>query len=161
MRIAYGFDDPEVNRGLLHDGETMLKAFVEVSLPGRYLVNDIPILRHVPSWFPGAGFKKRFAELAQVSKRMHVDSFERVKKDLASSFFLNSVPDPGIDIQYCHRKMGAEVLIPVWLPIWLTRCPARITLHVPSTTRLPRMFAPWRMQVRFPYEFVDIPRTSL
>ncbi|RXW19089.1 hypothetical protein EST38_g6769 [Candolleomyces aberdarensis] len=82
MRIAYGFDDPEVNRGLLHDGETMLKAFVEVSLPGRYLVNDIPILRHVPAWFPGAGFKARFAELAQVSQRMHIDSFERVKKNL-------------------------------------------------------------------------------
>lgn len=92
MRIAYGFDDPEVNRGLLHDGETMLKAFVEVSLPGRYLVNDIPILRHVPAWFPGGGFKRRFAELAAVSKRMHIDSFQRVKKDLVILLPMNSVP---------------------------------------------------------------------
>ena len=29
----------------------------ELTVPGRYAVDAIPILERLPSWFPGAGFK--------------------------------------------------------------------------------------------------------
>lgn len=86
MRVAYGFDDPEVNKTLLHDGETLLQAFGEAALPGRYLVNDVPMLRHVPAWVPGAGFRRKFEEMKVISKRVLQDSFERAKDDVVSQF---------------------------------------------------------------------------
>lgn len=38
-----------------------MKAFAAVLIPGVWVVDWIPILKHLPSWFPGASFK-RFAE---------------------------------------------------------------------------------------------------
>lgn len=35
------------------------------SLPGAWLVDAMPILRHVPEWFPGANFKKLAREWKQ------------------------------------------------------------------------------------------------
>lgn len=32
--------------------------FSQATVPGRWLVDTIPMLVHVPEWFPGAGFKK-------------------------------------------------------------------------------------------------------
>ncbi|KAJ3506015.1 hypothetical protein NMY22_g17383 [Coprinellus aureogranulatus] len=81
MRVTYGFDDPQVNKSLLHDGETLLQAFAEATLPGRYLVNDIPFLRHIPEWLPGAGFRRHFNEMARISRRVLVDAFERAWND--------------------------------------------------------------------------------
>ena len=34
----------------------------ELTVPGRYAVDAIPILERLPSWFPGAGFKRYAAE---------------------------------------------------------------------------------------------------
>ncbi|KAJ3507678.1 hypothetical protein NMY22_g16856 [Coprinellus aureogranulatus] len=81
MRVTYGFDDPLVNKSLLHDGETLLQAFAEATLPGRYLVNDIPLLKHIPEWLPGAGFRRHFNEMARISRRVLVDAFERAWND--------------------------------------------------------------------------------
>ncbi|TEB22785.1 cytochrome P450 [Coprinellus micaceus] len=82
MRVTYGFDDPQVNKSLLRDGEALLQAFAEATLPGRYLVNDIPFLKHVPAWFPGAGFRRYFKEMAATSERVLKDAFERAWKDI-------------------------------------------------------------------------------
>lgn len=87
MRVTYGFDDPQVNKGLLRDGEALLQAFAEATLPGRYLVNDIPFLKHVPAWFPGAGFRRYFKEMAATSERVLKDAFERAWKDIVSWVF--------------------------------------------------------------------------
>ncbi|KAJ7134308.1 cytochrome P450 [Mycena epipterygia] len=65
IRIAYGsFTDEE--------GEMLINLALELSHltnqavePGRWLVDSFPFLRHIPSWFPGASFKK-WAEYVRV-----------------------------------------------------------------------------------------------
>ncbi|KAJ1302292.1 hypothetical protein OPQ81_001109 [Rhizoctonia solani] len=57
IRLAYGYvaregKDPLVT--LVHD----TVRYAGRSLTDYYLVNDFPILKYVPSWFPGAGFKR-------------------------------------------------------------------------------------------------------
>ncbi|KAH9929106.1 O-methylsterigmatocystin oxidoreductase [Epithele typhae] len=45
--------------------EAMSTAIVSVSeglVPGRFMVQYFPFLRYVPSWFPGGGFQKQFAQ---------------------------------------------------------------------------------------------------
>lgn len=47
----------------------------ELTVPGRYAVDAIPILERLPSWFPGAGFKRYAAEaereISGIVDRLH------------------------------------------------------------------------------------------
>ncbi|KAG8754619.1 hypothetical protein FRC11_006561 [Ceratobasidium sp. 423] len=57
IRLAYGYvaqegKDPHIS--LAYD----TIRYLGLSLTDYYLVNDFPFLKYVPSWFPGAGFKR-------------------------------------------------------------------------------------------------------
>ncbi|KAJ2912965.1 hypothetical protein MD484_g7455, partial [Candolleomyces efflorescens] len=67
MRATYGFDDTTHHAELVHDTQKLLDEFFEAIIPGQYLVDYVPLLRHVPSWLPGAGFKKKFRDVAELS----------------------------------------------------------------------------------------------
>lgn len=82
MRMSYGFDDMEKNQQLINDAEILMSAFSEAAFPGRYLVNNLPLLKYVPSWFPGAGWKRFCKYIATVNQKVLYDSFEDVKKNL-------------------------------------------------------------------------------
>ncbi|KAI0030172.1 cytochrome P450 [Vararia minispora EC-137] len=58
LRLAYGYpmledDDPFVRRA-----DAVVAQFSQTAVPGRFLVDAIPLLRYIPDWFPGAGFKR-------------------------------------------------------------------------------------------------------
>ncbi|KAJ2927403.1 hypothetical protein H1R20_g9694, partial [Candolleomyces eurysporus] len=61
MRMAYGLGEKH-NVALIREAETSFTAFATARTPGKYLVNTFPILRHIPAWFPGAGFRRHFQE---------------------------------------------------------------------------------------------------
>ncbi|RXW19445.1 hypothetical protein EST38_g6411 [Candolleomyces aberdarensis] len=82
MRTAYGFEDPEWNKSLIHDVEELIIAFGVARVPGRFLVNTFPILKHVPAWLPGAGFRKYFRDLAEKSRRIVEVPFKDAKERL-------------------------------------------------------------------------------
>lgn len=59
--MTYGLDvrpehDPNIARA-----EKALSNIADAAISGTFLVDILPFLKHVPSWMPGAGFK-RFAE---------------------------------------------------------------------------------------------------
>ncbi|KAH6917898.1 cytochrome P450 98A3 [Coprinopsis sp. MPI-PUGE-AT-0042] len=81
IRISYGFEDVEYNKTLVKQAETLASGFSESIIPGRYLVNALPFLRHVPSWFPGAGFKNKIESLAVVSDNT-LTVYDEVKDSL-------------------------------------------------------------------------------
>ncbi|KAF8169161.1 cytochrome P450 [Mycena galopus ATCC 62051] len=70
MSAAYGIDvlpnnDPWIT--LAHKAvHTLSIAWV----PGLYLVDSFPILKHIPTWFPGAGFKRQAREWRKLSQGM-------------------------------------------------------------------------------------------
>ncbi|KAL1660654.1 cytochrome P450 [Schizophyllum commune] len=62
LRVCYGYkvspnDDPFVARA-----QRALNAMAQSGIHGAYLVDSLPILKVLPSWVPGAGFKKEAAE---------------------------------------------------------------------------------------------------
>lgn len=91
MRTAYGFDDVRQNESLVRDAVTLSSAFIEAAIPGKFLVNIFPVLKHVPSWFPGAGFQKYFAGLAQLSSNTVHSPFEEAKHDYVGSLFASLI----------------------------------------------------------------------
>ncbi|RXW18856.1 hypothetical protein EST38_g6999 [Candolleomyces aberdarensis] len=76
MRVAYGFDDIQRNKELIQNAEALMSGFCEAAIPGRFLVNAFPSLKHVPSWCPGAGFQSFFGNLAQISFKTRYPPFE-------------------------------------------------------------------------------------
>jgi hypothetical protein len=89
MRMAYGLGEKH-NVALIQDAERSFTAFATARTPGKYLVNSFPILRHIPAWFPGAGFRRHFQEVAQMNQRLLHEPFDAAKKNSVSP---NSVND--------------------------------------------------------------------
>ncbi|KAJ7080682.1 cytochrome P450 [Mycena epipterygia] len=96
MSVAYGIkvlpsDDPYVT--LAHKAAHTSGI---AAVPGAYLVNTIPILKHVPSWFPGAGFKRQAKEWRKLARSMLEEPFAETKRQMESgtappSFSANSL----------------------------------------------------------------------
>lgn len=53
---------------------------VEAFTPGAFWVEYLPILRHVPAWVPGAGFRSKFAQWAKESRDLKELPFAVAKK---------------------------------------------------------------------------------
>ncbi|CAA7261115.1 unnamed protein product [Cyclocybe aegerita] len=76
MSVAYGLnvqpkDDPYI--AMAEQGAHTLEA---AAIPGAFLVDDLPILKYVPDWFPGAGFKRKAQEWKKIARRMIEKPFE-------------------------------------------------------------------------------------
>ena len=99
LSIAYGIDVEPENDPYLMRAETNVQIASEVAIPGTYLVvsftfgtmvvlktvcldakDTIPILKYVPSWMPGAGFKRKAKKWAKDVEDMINLPFEKAKK---------------------------------------------------------------------------------
>lgn len=62
LQAAYGYTVPDTGRDQFIDlAEKTMEDFSRFATPGLFLADLIPVLRHIPSWFPGAGFQKEAA----------------------------------------------------------------------------------------------------
>ena len=59
LSIAYGLPIKEKNDPHIEIAKKALSTFNEAAVPNNFLVNVIPVLRFVPDYFPGAGFKAK------------------------------------------------------------------------------------------------------
>jgi len=84
MRIAYGYRVKESNDPFLTDVEVAVEQFSLSTAPGGFLVNLVPSLRHIPSWFPGAGFKHTAALWAECLVNMVEQPYQFVKQQMAA-----------------------------------------------------------------------------
>ncbi|KAG2021181.1 cytochrome P450 [Coprinopsis cinerea AmutBmut pab1-1] len=92
LRISYGVDDYEYNKSLIAHAELSVKGFSEVTLPGRFLVNQFPIMEHIPSWLPGAGWKRRLEEVTAASEVILAKPFREAKERIVRFRFCFRVP---------------------------------------------------------------------
>ncbi|KAG6861014.1 hypothetical protein C0995_004867 [Termitomyces sp. Mi166 len=61
--------------------------------PGAMLVNALPILRHIPAWFPGAGFHTFAADCRQLTSQMLEVPFQYVKDQMAAGIEVSSLTE--------------------------------------------------------------------
>ena len=59
MKIGYGIAVKESDDPYISMAEIAFTGASEAAVPGAFLVDLFPILKYVPSWFPGAGFQKK------------------------------------------------------------------------------------------------------
>ncbi|KAJ7142240.1 cytochrome P450 [Mycena epipterygia] len=82
--VAYGIDVLPVNDPYLAAAEHAVEVGKQAVIPGRFLVDSIPLLKHVPDWFPGAGFKRQAKEWSEVGRVLVDNPFDEVKRQIAS-----------------------------------------------------------------------------
>ena len=90
MGIAYGikisgFDDPYIAYV-----EDAVRAVNAAGTTGAYLVDQIPALKYVPSWFPGAGFKKVGKYYTEVHRKVVELAFNHVSQQIVRTLIFDS-----------------------------------------------------------------------
>ncbi|KAJ6607665.1 cytochrome P450 [Mycena sp. CBHHK59/15] len=83
MFAAYGIDVLPSNDPYVALAKEAVDTWSIASIPGRFLVDPIPILRYVPSWLPGAGFKRKAKEWRKLARAMVDEPFAEVKRKMA------------------------------------------------------------------------------
>ena len=82
MRIGYGISVQESDDPYISIAEETLNGIVEAGVPGAFWVDLFPILKYVPSWFPGAGFQKKAARWREAMNTMVDKPFRQVREQL-------------------------------------------------------------------------------
>jgi hypothetical protein len=59
LSTAYGINVQPKDDPFLALAERFMEGHADAARPGVYLVDSLPWLRYVPSWFPGANFKRK------------------------------------------------------------------------------------------------------
>ncbi|KAJ7142235.1 cytochrome P450 [Mycena epipterygia] len=84
ISVAYGINVLPVKDPYISLAEEAVHSGGQAVTPGRFLVDAIPVLKHVPDWFPGAGFKRLAKEWRQVACALTDVPFAEVKRQIAS-----------------------------------------------------------------------------
>ena len=82
MKIGYGIAVKESDDPYISMAEIAFTGASEASVPGSFLVDLIPILRYVPSWFPGAGFQKKAKRVREATDVMAEKPFRVVQEQV-------------------------------------------------------------------------------
>ncbi|KAF8506214.1 cytochrome P450 [Gautieria morchelliformis] len=82
MEITYGIDVLPSGDPYIQLAEQATEASESALIPGSFLVDILPILKYVPEWMPGAGFKTKARIWRQVVTRLPFVPFNACKKAL-------------------------------------------------------------------------------
>ena len=87
MKISYGIDVKESDDPYISRAEDALDGLNEAAIQGGFWVDWFPILKYVPSWFPGAGFQKKAAHWRELNRIMVEKPFHYVEEQLVGDHF--------------------------------------------------------------------------
>jgi len=88
---AYGIPVNDSNHPFLKLSIKAAHGLAEAGNPGTYLVDVFPMLKYVPSWFPGAGFKRRAAYERNIMERVLREPFEFVQTNMTNGTAKSSI----------------------------------------------------------------------
>ncbi|KAF7793486.1 hypothetical protein EIP86_004598 [Pleurotus ostreatoroseus] len=100
ITIAFGDDVSSDGFDYIERAEEAHEKLSSTGTPGAHAVDYIPFLRHVPSWFPGAGWKRK----AQVW-RSELDELARIPYELVKSRIAQNTASPSY-VSHCIETMG-------------------------------------------------------
>jgi len=113
MAITYAHDVKEMNDPFVKTSEQAVLMLSLSSFPGAVMVNVLPILRHLPEGFPGAGFQKFARECRELTRKMRYEPLDMVKKKMAngtaSPSLARSLLESDIGVHAADKELIADV----------------------------------------------------
>ncbi|KAJ7189236.1 cytochrome P450 [Mycena filopes] len=84
MSLTYGIDVLPADDPYIALAERAVCIGDLAATPGNFWVDNMPFLKHVPDWVPGAGFKRKAKEWQELGRQVKEVPFNVVKKQMAS-----------------------------------------------------------------------------
>lgn len=103
LEVTYGFEIELENDPYVKLAEDAMDTLAPALVPGKYAIDWIPALKHIPIWFPGAQFKRDAAKWRKYPEAMLSAPFERVRAEMA-----NGITRPCIVAKALARDGTAE-----------------------------------------------------
>ncbi|KAJ7705891.1 hypothetical protein B0H14DRAFT_2547878 [Mycena olivaceomarginata] len=114
MLVVYGIDVLPSNDPYLSLAYEAVETLSNAGIPGKYLVDSLPILKYVPSWFPGVGFQRDAEEWSKLSQRLAdaplAETRRQMELGITPSFTadsLNALKDSNCDTYYTECTVRA------------------------------------------------------
>ena len=85
MKVVFGIDVADDGDEIMAIVEAALEWVGETFTPGKYLIDALPILQHVPTWFPGATVQRLIVQWRSTITRLKEEPYRRVKVAMAST----------------------------------------------------------------------------
>ncbi|KAI0791751.1 cytochrome P450 [Abortiporus biennis] len=119
MNVSYGLDMKSSQDPILKDLDTFLEGFRRGAIYGSFLVDTIPLLKYIPTWFPGAAFQRYAAKLNALAHQVRDDTFNNVRKAMEdgsakqciASDLINNLPPPSDDTREYEEEVAKNVSI--------------------------------------------------
>lgn len=86
LSTAYGYDIQPKKDYLIQIAEDATEQLVMAAVPGATLVNHVPVLQYLPTWFPGAGFHKLAAGTKELTTQMKEIPFKWTQEKVVSGY---------------------------------------------------------------------------
>lgn len=83
-RVAYGYNIKDENDPMLVRADKAMRILEQILRPANFLVDVLPILKYVPEWMPGAGFKRIAKEYKAHYEETRETPFHMVERDIAA-----------------------------------------------------------------------------
>ncbi|KAF8994706.1 cytochrome P450 [Cyathus striatus] len=97
LSTTYGINVKSVDDRYIRLAEEGIDPLNQALIPGTFLVDTFPLLKYVPAWFPGAGFKRKAREWRRAARGMVDIPFEdtkaAIKKGTANASFVTKCLD--------------------------------------------------------------------
>ncbi|KAH9478443.1 Cytochrome P450 monooxygenase [Psilocybe cubensis] len=101
MAMMYGYEVKSIDDRAVSVAEEALALGTQLLTPGGTLINVIPALQYVPTWFPGAWSRRLAAKVLELSEEMKRIPTEFVKKSLAEG-----TASPSLVTEFYERKFA-------------------------------------------------------
>ncbi|PIL34529.1 cytochrome P450 [Ganoderma sinense ZZ0214-1] len=98
--ISYGHDIQVKGQDYISYAEGVHDVFGLAAKPYAFLVDQLPFLRHLPSWLPGLGFKRQAVQWRKDLDELAQIPFDTVKADIANG----DAPDSYVAAQLRAQK---------------------------------------------------------
>ncbi|KAJ3547606.1 hypothetical protein NM688_g5385 [Phlebia brevispora] len=134
LNMAYGYEPQERDDPYVKLVEQVSREFSLSFAPGTFLVDVFPLLRYVPSWFPGGGFKKTAAQWRKNFEDAANFPFELVKRRMEDG---SNVPNFTSELLEKHKAEGDKESDIKWAAKSLYLGMSQIFLQ------LPKLLNPW------------------
>ncbi|KAA1476022.1 cytochrome P450 [Dentipellis sp. KUC8613] len=83
LSLAWGYDAKAQDDPVVRITEEANSLVVQNMVPGAWILNEIPLLRWLPHWLPGMGYKLRASECRTLTREMLHGPITAVKQSLA------------------------------------------------------------------------------
>ncbi|TRM57459.1 cytochrome P450 [Schizophyllum amplum] len=111
LLMSYGYNatngDP---LKLVKIAEDAMDGFSKASEPG-WLVDSLPILKHIPAWFPGASFQRAARAMREDLDRLYDVPLAFVRQELANGTAKPSFLSSGLDVEGAQEHVPSEDLL--------------------------------------------------